>query len=350
MNIYVLNVILTLVWASFLLLYQRSRKKSIAFLTLVSIQWILISGLRGMSVSPDMYSYRLRYFTTMNTPWKTIFQNFYDVYVNEEGKDPGYSLFEKITQIFIKDYNAYLIIVAALFFIALAFWVYKNSSLPCFSYLIFSAFLFGFYAITGTRQTIATALIVLIGTEFIKKRKFIPFLLLSIAAFTIHKSSMVFFLFYFVSQIKITKKYIICVFTALPFLFIFRNQFVELLKYISGYEYDAFESGGAYGFTFLYIAVTIVAVILLKYIKNKCPNYQLYYNALFMGMIFLPIVFVNPAMMRVVQYFSIYLMLIIPEIVRSFEKRLRVPVYALLVFALFAASNNYNYSYQFFWQ
>ncbi len=116
MNIYVANILVTLVWGLMLLLIKPTPNKRRVFIGLTTVQWILISGLRGMSVSPDMYSYKLRYQTSMYTSWKQVFRAFYDVYVNEEGKDPGYTLFEKVTQIFVKDYQAYLFIVAVIFF------------------------------------------------------------------------------------------------------------------------------------------------------------------------------------------------------------------------------------------
>ncbi len=350
MNIYVANVLLTLVWGLMLLLIKPTPNKRKVFIGLTTVQWILISGLRGMSVSPDMYSYKFKFEKALHTSWKQVFASFYDVYVNEDGKDPGYTIFEKVIQIFVKDYQAYLFIVAVIFFVCLAIWIYRNSRLPCFSYLIFSAFLFGFYAITGTRQTIATALVVLIGSELIKRRQFWKFLLVCAVAFTIHKSSMVALPFYFISQKEITAKYSLAVFGAFPILFVFRNQYVEVLKYISGYDYDALESSGAYGFTLVYMAVCAVSMILIRYIKLNCENYKIYYNALFMGSLFIPAVFVNPAMMRVVQYFTLYLMLMIPEIVCSIEKKYRATAYAAMVFVLFLASNVYNYSYQFFWQ
>ena len=121
-----------------------------------------------------------------------MFENFYVVYVNEEGKDPGYAVFEKIVQIFTDNYQVYLVVVAAVFFIGLAFWIYRYSSEPCMSYLIFSSFLFGFYALTGLRQTVATVLVVFIGTRLIEKRKFLPFLLVVLVAFTVHKSAICF--------------------------------------------------------------------------------------------------------------------------------------------------------------
>lgn len=350
MNIYVVNILLTLLWGFMLLLIKPTPNKRKVFVGLTAAQWILISGLRGMSVSPDMFSYKLRYNVTTHMSWKQVFRTFYDVYVNEEGKDPGYTLFEKITQVFVTNFQAYLFIVAVIFFVCLAVWIYRNSRLPCFSYLIFSAFLFRFYAITGTRQTIATALVVLVGTELIKRRQFWKFLLICAIAFTIHKSSMVFLPFYFISQKEITVKYSAAIFGAFPILFVLRNQYIEVLNYISGYDYDALESSGAYSFTFIYMAVCVVSIILIKFIKANCENYKMYYNALFMGSLFLPAVFVNPAIMRVVQYFTLYIMLMIPEIVCSIEKKYRAMAYTAMTLVLLIASNLFNSSYQFFWQ
>lgn len=350
MNIYVLNILLTFVWAFVFLGLVKSDNGKKAFCALAGVQWILISGLRGMSVSPDMFSYKNRFDNTMNTPWNKLFDNFYLVYVDEEGKDPGYAVFEKIIQLFTKDYHAFLFIVAVLFFTGFAVWIYKNSTNPLLSMLIFDSFLWSFFALTGTRQTLATFLVVFIGGYFIKERKFWPFLLVSLIAFTVHKSAICFFPFYFISQINITKKYLAGVLCSLPILFVFRNQCFMILGSLVGYEYSEFENSGAYSFTFMYIAVLLVSIILLNRIKIHCPDYKMYYNALFMGAVLLPLVFVNPAAMRTVQYYSLYLILFIPHIIPCFERRLRVPLETAMIVLLLMMTNLYSRSYEFFWQ
>lgn len=350
MNIYVVNILLTFVWGMiFLGVFRGDRGKKI-FCALTGVQWILISGLRGMSVSPDMYSYQRKFYTTMKTPWNQLFDNFYLVYVDEEGKDPGYAVFEKIVQIFTKDYQTFLFIVAVLFFTGLAVWVYKNSVRPLLSMLIFDSFLWSFFALTGTRQTLATLLVVFVGGKYIKERKFLPFLLITLIAFTIHKSAICVLPFYFISQIEITKKYIAGVICAIPILFIFRNPFFSVLGSIVGYEYDELASGGAYGFTTVYMAVILSAILLLRYVKLRTPDYKLYYNALFMGALLLPLVFVNPAAMRAVQYYSLYIMLLMPSFISCFGKKLQTPVYTIMVLVLLVMTNVYARSYTFFWQ
>lgn len=350
MNIYVVNILLTFVWGMiFLGVFRGDRGKKI-FCALTGVQWILISGLRGMSVSPDMYSYQRKFYTTMKTPWNQLFDNFYLVYVDEEGKDPGYAVFEKIVQIFTKDYQTFLFIVAVLFFTGLAVWVYKNSVRPLLSMLIFDSFLWSFFALTGTRQTLATLLVVFVGGKYIKERKFWQFLLITAVAFTIHKSAICVLPFYFISQIEITKEYIAGVICAIPILFIFRNQFFYLLGNLVGYEYGELESGGAYGFTTVYMAVVLCAILLLRYVKLRTPDYKLYYNALFMGALLLPLVFVNPTAMRVVQYYSLYIMFLMPSFISCFSKKLQTPVYTVMVLVLLMMTNVYARTYTFFWQ
>lgn len=354
MNIYVINIILTFLWAFLFFKVFKTEDGSNgkkAFCIMTAVQWILISGLRGLSVGADTNSYLLRFEETLHSHWEEVFDNFKLVYVDGEGKDPGYAVFEKIVQIFTDDYQVFLFVVAVIFFVAMGIWVYKYSENPLLSMLIFDSFMSSFFAVTGTRQTLATVLVVFIGGYFIRKRKLWQFLLVVLVAYTIHKSAICVIPFYFISNIEITRKYIAVCVGAVPILFVFRNEFFNILGALSGYEYDGLENRGAYGFTFMYIAVVFVSIWLLRHFKNmNSGDYNLYYNALFLGAIFLPLVFVNPAAMRVVQYYSLYLMLLIPKIVRCFEPKLHGPVTAGMIGAMLLATNVYNYNYEFFWQ
>lgn len=132
-------------------------------------------------------------------------QNFADVsdYIGgADIKDPGYAAVVKAFQTFSTNYQAYLVFIALLFMIPMAIWIYRNSSMPCLSFIIFSTLFYSFYAVTGIRQTIATSLVVFIGYEFIKKKKPIPFLLLMFIAFFIHKSCICFLPFVFFAHKK----------------------------------------------------------------------------------------------------------------------------------------------------
>lgn len=350
MNIFVLNIAVTLLLGVLLLAVQPSERKRKLYIALMTVNWVLISGLRRVDIGADTLVYKSRFQRTAMTSWRRLFENFYFVYVDDEGKDPGYSVFEKIVQIFTDNYQVYLVVVAVFFFVGLAYWIYRYSSEPCMSYLIFSSFLFAFYALTGLRQTVATVLVVFIGTKLIEKRQFWKFLAVVLLAFTIHKSSVCFLPFYFLSRVPVNKKTVALVSVLTPLAFIFNEEIFHFLGYLVGYEYEELENRGAYGFTIMYVAVTVVMVFLLRMFRRRCEHYQMYYNALFLGLLFLPLVFVNPTAMRVVQYYSLFLMLSVPQILRCFSKKVRTPIYVTMVVILLAVTNVYSYEYAFFWQ
>ena len=86
-----------------------------------------------------------------------------------------------------------------------------------------------------------------------------------------------------------------------------------------------------------------------KVLANN-PNAVSIYNGMILGMIFIPITFVNPNMMRVVQYFSLNIMLIVPEIMDIMDARGKqiVKMCCELVLIVLLASNHPYY--EFFWQ
>lgn len=350
MNIFVINILLTILLGILLLGISPGKRKKKIYIALMTLNWTLISGLRGMNVGADTFAYFERFERTKHTSWARLFENFYLVYVDSEGKDPGYSVFEKLVQVFTDSYQIYLVVIAALFFVGMAFWIYKYSVDPCLSYLIFSSFLFGFYALTGLRQTLATVLVVFVGTKLIEKRRFWQFLLVVAVAFTVHRSAICFLPFYFLARMPVNKRTVAGVAVLTPLLFVFNDEVFHFLGYLVGYEYEELENSGAYGFTFMYVAVTVIMVACLRVFRRKCENYRLYYNALFMGLLFLPLVFVNPTAMRVVQYYSLFLMLSVPQLVKCFSRKVQLPVYATMVVGLLLATNVYYYTYSFFWQ
>jgi hypothetical protein len=354
MTAYLFNILLICLFGVLFLLYKPSEQKKKLFCILASIQWIMLSGLRHISIGDDTSAYKInRFDLTINNSWKNIFMNFIDgIFRGVDIKDPGYPIFEKTFQIFTTNYQIYLIVIALIFTISLGIWVYKNSSEPCISFLIYSCLFYSFFAITGHRQTIATALVVLIGYKFIKERKFFPFLLLVLVAFTIHKSAISFLPFYLIANIKITKKYLIAIGIIIPTIFIFKNQVMVILGTFMGYEnyIEQFKGAGTWTFTAFLLLIAVVTIWKVKVMLFNNPQVTHYINGLIMAFVFVPLTFIDPSAMRVVQYFSLFIMLLVPEIIKSFNHKERVFVYyvaAAVLIGLFAKNNP---QYLFFWQ
>lgn len=348
-NPYYINVGLVIIYAIILLNRKDFINGNKIFVFLSTLNWVILSGLRHITIGADTLAYYYSYNRIIRTSWITLFGNFFDIMVHgSEGKDPGYDLFVKATQLFTDNYQFFLVIVALVFTVPLGAWIYINSKNSFVSFLIYSTLFYSFFSITGIRQTIATAIVVLVGYKYIKERKFFPFLILVLISFTIHKSAIVFFPFYFLANKKITKKYVLTILAIFPLLMYFRVPFALFFQSLSGYDYGIYEGAGTINFTILLILIVIVGIWKSNEVIKTNPQATHYYNAIFIAVLSTPLTWVNPDAMRVVQYYSIYLMLLVPEIINSFRKDEKPLAYLVVIGLLLLLLMRNNPQYMFF--
>lgn len=351
--VYLINILLLTIESAVLARYEHRINSKKVFCTLATIQWVLISGLRGLSVGADTRGYKTGFDLREYQSWDYLFRDFIDIMFKDgDGKDPGYAILEKAFHLISDSYQGWLMFIAILFTVSMGIWIYKNSKDPYLSFLLYSALFYAFFAITGLRQTIATAIVVFIGYKFLKERKLIKFLICMCIAYPIHKSSMVYALLYIVSFIPIDKKYIFAVVVATVLMFIFKNQVTDFLALSTGYEdyVGQYEGAGTYNFTFMYCGLFAVAAWRFKEAKLGNDNWDIEFHALLLGMMFIPLTYVRPSAMRIVQYFSVYLMLIIADIAESFEGKDKLIVHGAMIGVLTLLLIMSNPQYVFFWQ
>lgn len=357
MVVYLTNIILIYIFAAAFLLYNPNEKKKAVYCAIVGLQWTLISGLRGISVGSDTAQYLHRFEVTKTIRWARLFENFWDVLTNSKNlseaylKDPGYAIIEKTFQLFSSDYQKFLMLIAIFFTVFLAMWIYKNSTMPCLSFIVYSSLFYTFFSLTGHRQTIATTLVLFLGYKFIKERKLIPYIILAFFAFFIHKSSIIFVPFYFLSQKKITWKYVSFMAALSVALLAFGRRVYGFVVEAIGYgDYEEFDRVPTRYIILIVLLVAISFVFLNKVKKNRPDDYTVFYNAMLYCFLFTLLTIRDQTFMRVQLYFAQFLMLMIPEIVRAFDKRVQVVPY-LLASAVFVAKLALSpNTYVFFWQ
>ena len=151
MTVYLINILLLMLEAYWLLVESRQNLKNPkkVFCGLASIQWILISGLRGLSIGADTEVYKDWFFERRKLiPWPEVWSDFTgNFWGTGDLKDPGYPLLEKTFQIFSESYHVWLFFIATIFMVCMGIWIYKNSPSPLQSYLIFSCLFYAFFAI-----------------------------------------------------------------------------------------------------------------------------------------------------------------------------------------------------------
>ncbi len=352
MHIYFANIALIYLWAVLLLVVKPNNNKKMAYCAIVCLQWVLISGLRHYTIGADTDVYMYSFNRTKSTSWLALLLRFWNYFKGDRTtKDPGYYIICKIFQIFSDDYQVFLVFIALVFTVAMAIWIYKNSEMPCLSFIIYSTLFFSFYALTGHRQTLATALVVFVGYKFLKEKKPIQFFIICFFAFFIHKSIAIYATFYFFANKKITWKYL-GIFGALSASFIlFGRQlygiFIELLSFD---EYDVYVNTPRSYIIFIVI-VSAISFVCYKDIKERRPDdYFILYNALLFALTFTLLTFREQTFMRVQQYYSLYLMLILPDVIKTLEKKVKVLPYLLLSAVLIYRLYSSHQQYLFFWQ
>ena len=352
MQVYFINIALIYLWAILLLTVKPNNNKKMAYCAIVCLQWVLISGLRKFTIGADTEGYMISFNRVKNYSWSFIFTRIWEYIKGTPGiKDPGYNLLQKTFQIFSDDYQVFLVFIALFFTVSMAIWIYRNSEMPCLSFIIYSSLFFSFYAITGHRQTLVTALVVFFGYNFLKERKPIPFFLFCLVSFFIHKSIIIYATFYFFANKKFTFKYL-AIFGSVSAAILllgrrFYGLFIDMLSYD---DYDVYVNTPTVYILFI-IIISAVSFLFYNEIKERRPDdYMILYNALLFSLLFTLLTAREQTFMRVQQYYALFFMALIPEVVKCLEKRVRIIPYvvfsAVLVYRLYTS----HQPYLFFWQ
>lgn len=291
----------------------------------------LMTGLRSLEVGPDTISYKTSYEFVANMSWDELLSDFYSYIHSAEGmlqnnelRDPAYNCFVKLTQLISCNYRFFMFVMGLVVNIPLGKWVYENSTKPYMTFLVYFILNFSFYGTTGYRQTIAFSLVTFVGYKYIRERRLIPFLLLVGIAFFFHKSVLIVLLYYFLANKKITKPYTICALFGIALVFVYRMPFSQFWKQLSGYgeTYPGqYEGAGTWTFTAMLGLVLIVILIYKELIIKYDIQATNYINAMILAAVFDPLTFVNPSALRIVEYFSIYLALLMPDMLCIVKKK-----------------------------
>lgn len=328
--VYFINIFLIFFWAVVLLKLKPTENKRKLYCGIVALQWILISGLRHWSVGSDTYSYFARFQIVKRTSWSAILRENWDYVFNGlDAKDPGYTLVTKVFQIFSNNYQTFLIFIAIVFTSLMAWWVYKYSSMPEISFLIYSVLFYAFYAVTGHRQTLATALIVFLGYDYAKDRKWLKFAIVSFIAFLLHKSSVVFIIYYFIANFNITLAYSSVMLATILFVSALGIRLYGPIALALGFEEGAilYEGGGAETYATALLLVCIASFVCYPWISKRREDAKYLYNMMFLTTASTLLVYQQQGFMRIQQYFSLFIMIMIPELILSIEKKYRTIAY-----------------------
>ena len=331
------------------------------YIKIISLILILQSGLRNFAVGADKYQYSLIFDQVKSLSWQEIFNSVKAYYTFGEGKDPGYLVFQKTFQYLSHDYQVYLIFVAIVFFSALGFFLYKNTrrvSDVLFAFVLYSTLFYAMFSITGIRQTLATAA-ALWGYELIKRKKLLSFLLLILLASTIHKSVLIFTPLYFIRSPRAVKYLLVSFAMFLPLMFAYSDSISVFFQSMDDTyaAYEHMENLKPYNYVILNLLIFLMGLMTYKASQKQAiyPDTRFWYAALLLATFFTTQVFAIHGFMRVIYYFSIFNLLLIPHMITLLSSKWKLShsqltTWAIIILLVLYISGTSDSEYKFFWQ
>lgn len=329
-----------------------------SFIIYAMVLFILQSGLRNVAVGTDTYAYYLDFESVYYLSWDSVLDPFFIFITTGSGKDPGYLILVKLFVSIIPSYRAFLLLVAISFFFSLGRILYKYTKSNyevLVALALYQCMYYSFFSITGIRQTIATSILLFAVPYAIDKKKW-KFILLVFLAATQHKSALLFLPFYFLGYIKNTKRVMLLAFVSFIPMLLFGGAIAKYLT--SGTVFEQYagylegsEKAGAYTFAVYMILLCVFTVVKMKTINSESLSNYIFVSAVAVALALTPLTAIDPNNMRIVQYYSIFGLLILPKICGAYSQSTKDRNLYIVLFVFFGIYTLVrNNDYAFFWQ
>lgn len=320
---------------------------------------ILESSLRSVSVGPDTRGYFYDFVSVKFQTWKDIFSSFKAIYIEGEGKDAGYLIFVKFIQTISLNFNVFLFACALVFFVPLGIILYRYSTHMWQLVFAFSLYiaLFHIVALSGIRQQIAIGFSFMALLQLGKDHNWKAILLIVVGSL-VHISALFFLLVPFIKIVcpRWVKTIHLFSFATIPFAIVFAGVILLFFASFLANDYyasyaDTGSSGGAYTYIILMELLSLFCFFAFKKenIQND-PKLSLLYITLPLATMAVPLISLNGAMIRIGQYFTLYMMLLVPRAIDSMfkTKNIKNLLYFSMIIILVILGGSYHY--MFFWQ
>lgn len=227
------------------------------YLIVICVLWMLIASFRAPIIGVDTIHY-LNAFHGFNNP------HF----------EPGYSLLNNVLAFLGINDEMFLFVVSAIIYAPVFISINRYSESPWLSVMAFFSLQFFGLSLSAIRQMIAVSILTF-GIKYIIERKFRNWLLVCLAAFSVHYSAICVMPLYFAPSIKLGKK-IWLNFLVLELLFFMSSDYlVRFLNYIPEFmSYYAvyFKTSHLTGNMSDYIILGLLNIIIALFFRRAKGN------------------------------------------------------------------------------
>ncbi|MFA9381140.1 MAG: EpsG family protein [Acetanaerobacterium sp.] len=278
----------------------QTRGKTLLFL---GISLVLLAGVSAVryEVGDDYYNYMNIFATVRKLPFSDLFSQ----------REPGFFLLNKLVLLFTGHFQWFYAFMAFVTTALVLLFIYRESKIPFLSVFLYVSMMLYYWSLSLIRQMLAAAVCALC-VRYIRDRRPLPFLLLVLAAASIHNSALIMLPVYLIAQIPFHWKSVtvICAislvgFIAAPSIVAFITQYIY-----TGYTPDAhFGQGSALIYGIFPTFVFAAAWCFKKNLLRQDPSNNVYLNL----MLYAAIISLFIARVYIVERFAVYFFL--PSIV-----------------------------------
>ena len=232
--------------------------------------------------------------------------------------------------------------------------IYRHSKMPWVSWFLYMTL--GFFIFYTTMRQCFALSFTLLASECMRKNKLLLYLLFCAVAVSFHNTALVFVPIYWVYKMKYNK-FTIFLFIAL-FVAVTVSAPTLMRVFTEIIEKDRYEQIATRGYiTFLlYFSMVVFGVLNRKIIQDN-PDTRFFFYMMGMVLVMFPLFQINPALSRIWIYFSVYIVLYVPNMCALIENRhistiilAAIVLYGLISFFYKANQSTRVLPYVFFWQ
>ncbi len=193
------------------------------YILLMTILHTCLCGFRYMYITGDLHKYYYSFLDCGAAGWLSpeIWKGL---------RNSGFFLFNKIVFVlFNGDFQVLLFLIALITHVILAYVIYRYSTAPWMSYLIWDCMTFYLFGFNAIRQALAMSLVMLAFVG-VAERKLGWFLISMVMACLCHTPALVFIPSYWLASRSITRRMVAFYILLAVMLYVFRSQFVNFIK------------------------------------------------------------------------------------------------------------------------
>lgn len=326
--------------------------RSMPFVLIAGGLLFTLSAFRHIEFGPDTIGYVMKY----NALSSISLSQLWLALISGTGKDTFFYIVSKVINLSGASAQVWLAMIALVFCWSVTKFIFDYSEEAYLSYIALLSLGYVFFSLSGLRQTIAIA-VLLLSYKYLVERRLYPFLTLVLFASLFHASALIFLIAYPIALVRFGLKHFVVCIVAMVMALYFPNQIRAIIGTVGWTEalraYALREATLNLSGFIIQLSILLFCAYYRKGVLDADHRNLAFYNLLTIGLVFQSFAVVVAEAFRVSLYFSIFGIVLIPKAINAQKNKwARMLVHTIVTAILllyFVLSNTFT-EFRFYWQ